>query len=79
MKSFNGAKRQDLKHYATSHLEHEKPDTAHIHRARNNMSYNNLYIDASILAENNYKTWKDYGGEDVVISSQKKTQSLLFL
>ena len=37
------------------------------------MSYNNLCIDASILAENNYKNWKDYGGEDVVISSQKKT------
>ena len=28
MKSFSGAKIQDLKHYVTPHLEHEKPDIA---------------------------------------------------
>ena len=45
MKSFSGAKLQDLKHYLTPHLEHDKPDLAAIHIASNNVSYNNLDID----------------------------------
>ena len=70
MKSFKGTKIQDLKHYVTPHLEHEKPDTAAIHIGCN-VSYNNLDRDASILAENIIKIRKkcvDYGIEKVVIS-----------
>ena len=36
MKSFSGAKIQDLK-YVTPHLEHEKPDIAVIYIGSNNM------------------------------------------
>ena len=69
MKSFSGAKIQDLKlkHYVTPHLEHEKPDIAVIHIGSNNMSYNNLDIDASILAENIIKL-----GRHTLIMVQKK-------
>ena len=72
MKSFSGAKIQDLEYYVTPHLEHDKPDIAVIHTGSNKVSYNNLDIDASILAENIIKIWKeciDYGVEEVVISS----------
>ena len=53
-------------------LEHGKPDIAAIHIGSNNVSYNNLDIDASMLAENIIKIGKkciDYGVEEVVISS----------
>ena len=72
MKSFSGAKIQDLKHYVTLNLEHEKPDIAVIHLGSNNTSYKNLDIDASILAGNIIKIEKkciDYGADEVVISS----------
>ena len=70
MKLASGAKIEDLKH-VTPHLEHGKPDIAVIHIGSNNMSYNNLDIDASMLAENMKigKKWIDYGAEEVVISS----------
>ena len=72
MKLVSGAKIQDLKHYVTSYLEHGKPNIAVIHIGSNNVSYNNLDIDASMLAENIIKIGKkciDYGVEEVVISS----------
>ena len=72
MKLVSGAKIQDLKHHVTSHVEHGKPDIAVIHIGSNNVSYNNLDIDASMLAENIIKIGKkciDYGVEEVVISS----------
>ena len=69
MKLVSGATIQDLKH-VTPHLEHGKPDIAVMHIG-SNMSYNNLHIDTSMLAEN-IKIGKkciDYGVEEVVISS----------
>ena len=51
MKSFSGAKIQDLEQHVTSHLEHDKQYIAVIHTGSNNVSCNNLDIDASILAE----------------------------
>ena len=42
IKSFSGTKIQDLGHYLTPHLEHDKPDIAVIHIGSNNVSYNNL-------------------------------------
>ena len=39
-------------------LEHGKPDIAVIHIGSNNVSYNNLDIDASMLAENIIKIEK---------------------
>ena len=72
MKSFSCAKIQDLRHYVTPHLEYDKPGISVVHLESNNMSYNNLYIEASILAENFIKIGKkciDYGVEVVVISS----------
>ena len=42
---------QDLKHYVTPHLKHDKPDIPVIHIGSNNVSYGNLDIDSSILAE----------------------------
>ena len=72
MKSFSEVKLQDLKHYAIPHLEHYKPDTAVILIGSNNISYNNLDINASMLAENIIKIGKkciDYGVEEVRISS----------
>ena len=71
-KIVSGTKIQDLKHYVTPHLEHGKPDIAIIHIGSNSVSYNNLDIDASMLAENIIKIGKkciDYGVEEVVISS----------
>ena len=52
MTSFSGAQIQDLEHYLTPHLEHDKPDTTVIHIESKNVSYNNLDIDVSILAGN---------------------------
>ena len=66
------SKDASLKHYVTPHLEHYKPDIAVIRMGSNNMSYNNLDIDTSILGENVIKIKKkciDYGVEEVVISS----------
>ena len=71
MKSFSGAKIQDLEHYVTLHLEHEKPGFAVIHIGSNNVSCNNLDIDASVLVENIMKIGNkciNYGVEEVVIS-----------
>ena len=51
MKSFSGTKIQDLQNYVPPHLQHDKPDIAVIHIERNNVTYNNLDTDASILAE----------------------------
>ena len=72
MKSFSEARIKDLKNYVTPHLENDKPDIAVIHIRSNNVSYNNLDIDASILTENIIKIGKkyiDYGVEKVVTSS----------
>ena len=72
MKSFSSLKIQDLKHYVSPYLEHNKLDIAVIHIGSNNVLYNNLDIDASILGENIIKIGKkciDYGVEEVVISS----------
>ena len=58
-------------HYVTPHLEYGKPDIAVIHIRSNNVSYNNLGIDASMFAENIIKIGNkciDYGLEEVVIS-----------
>ena len=71
MKLFSGAKVQDLGH-VTPNLKPDKPDVAFINIGSNNVTYNNLHIDASILAKNILKIGKkciDYSVEDVVISS----------
>ena len=71
MKLFSGAKIQYSEHYVTLHLEHDKPDNAVIHIGSNKVSYNNLDVVASILAENIMKNGKrciEYGVEEVVIS-----------
>ena len=52
MKSFSGAKIQDIEHYVTPHLEHDKLDIAITHIGSNNVSCDSLDIDVSILAEN---------------------------
>ena len=52
MKSFSGAKIQDLEHYVAQHLEYDKPDITIMHIGSNNVSYKNLDIEASVLAEN---------------------------
>ena len=57
MKLFSGAKVQDLEH-VTPNLKHDKPDVAFINIGSNNVSYNNLHIDASILAKNILKIGK---------------------
>ena len=59
MKLVSGTKIQDLKYYVTPHLEHVKPDIAAIHMESNNVSYDNLDIDASMLAENIIKLGKN--------------------
>ena len=72
MKSLSGEQIQDLEHYLTPHLEHDKPDTAVIHIESKNVSYNNLDIDVSILAGNIIKIGNKcnfYGLEAVVTSS----------
>ena len=72
MKSFSAAKIQDLEHYETPHLEHDKPDIAVIHIGSNNVSFRNLDTDALILAENVIKIGNKciyYDLEEVVISS----------
>ena len=72
MKSFSVAKIQDLEHYVTPHLEHDKPDIAIIHIGSNNVSFKILDIDALILAENVIKIGNKciyYDVEEVVISS----------
>ena len=51
MKTFSGTNIQDLENYVPPHLQHDKPDIAIIHIERNNVTYNNLDTDASILAE----------------------------
>ena len=58
MKLFSGAKVQDLEH-VTPNLKHDKPDVAFINIGSNNVSYNNLHIDASILAKNILKIGKN--------------------
>ena len=65
-------KSTNLKHNVAPHLEYGKPDIAIIHIGSHNVSYDNLDIDASMLAENIIKIGKkciDYGVEEVVISS----------
>ena len=47
MKLVSGAKIQSQKH-VTPHLENGKPDIAVIHTGSNNVSYNNLDINASM-------------------------------
>ena len=72
LKLVSGIKMQDLKRYVTPHLKHGKPDIAIIHIGSNNVSYNNLDIDASMFAENIIKIGNkciDYGLEEVIISS----------
>ena len=69
LKLVSGTKMQE--HYVTPHLEYGKPDIAVIHIRSNNVSYNNLGIDASMFAENIIKIGNkciDYGLEEVVIS-----------
>ena len=46
MKLVSGAKIRGSKHYVTPHLEHGKPDISVTHGGSNNVSYNNLDIDA---------------------------------
>ena len=48
MKLVSGARIQGSKHYVTPHLEHGKPGIAVIHGGSNNVSYNNLDINASM-------------------------------
>lgn len=71
MKSFSGAKMQDLEHYIAVHLEHGKPDFAVILIGINKMLCNDLDIDASILAKIILigNKWIGNGIEEVVISS----------
>ena len=78
MKSFIGAKIQDLKHYVTPYLEHGTPGIAVTHIGSNNVSYNKLDIDASIWTENIIKVGKKciaYGVEEVVISLPENIKS----
>ena len=52
MKSFKGEKIENLEHHVTPQLSMTKPGFAFIHIESNNVSYKNLDIDASVLAEN---------------------------
>ena len=72
LKPFGGAKVEDLEHYIIPNLEQNKPDVVVIHIGSNNVSYNKLNIDPSVLAENIIRIGTkcmQYGVEEVVISS----------
>ena len=72
IKSFSGAKVQDLQHYVIPPLEEEKPDVAVIHIGSNNASYNRLDVDPAVIAGNIIEVGKkciEYGVQDVVVSS----------
>ena len=72
MKWFSSVKIKDLKHYVTPYSEHNKPDIAVIHIGSNNVLYNNLDIDVSILGGNIIKIGKkciEDGVEELVITS----------
>lgn len=72
IKSFSGAKIQDLQHYIIPPLKEEKPDIAVIHIGSNNVTYNNLDNDPTVVAENIIKIGQsciEYGVKDIVISS----------
>ena len=45
MKTFGGAKTEELEHYKTPHLEYEKLDIVVIHVGSNNINYNNLNMN----------------------------------
>ena len=58
-------KDRKFKHEAPC-VEHGKPDIAVMHIGSNNVSYNNLDIDASILAQNIIiilKKWLNHDGD----------------
>ena len=72
IKSFSGAKIDDLQHYAIPPLEQEKPDIAVIHVGSNNVTYDNLGDDPNVIAEKIIQIGQiciEYGVKDVIISS----------
>ena len=72
LKPFGGAKIEDMEHYIIPNLEQNKPDVVVIHVGSNNISYNKLNVDPSVLAEKIINIGNNcikYGVEDVVISS----------
>lgn len=72
LKSFSGARIQDLEHYIVPHLSDEKPDIAVIHIGSNNVTYNSLENNATDVAESIIQIGQkcaNYGVKDVVISS----------
>lgn len=72
LKPFGGAKIEDMEHYIIPNLEQNKPDVVIIHVGSNNISYNKLNVDPSVLAEKIINVGNNcikYGVEDVVISS----------
>ena len=53
IKSFPGAKVEELQHYVTPHLETQKPDISMIHVGDNNINYKNLEdINVDEISEN---------------------------
>ena len=53
LKSFPGAKVEELQHYVTPHLETQKPDISVIHVGGNNINYKNLEdINVDDISEN---------------------------
>ena len=53
MKSFPGAKVEELQHYLTPHLETQEPDISIIHVGGNNINYKNLEdINVDEISEN---------------------------
>ena len=53
IKSFSGAKVEELQHYVTPHLETQKPDISIIHVGGNNINYKNLEdINIDEISEN---------------------------
>ena len=72
IKSFSGAKIDDLQHYSIPPLEKEKPDIDVIHVGSNNVTYDNLGDDPNVIAEKIIQIGQRciaYGVKDVIISS----------
>ena len=72
IKSFPGAKVEELQHYVTPHLETQKPDISIIHVGGNNINYKNLEdINVDEISENIANVGKKYASfnSTVFISS----------
>ena len=64
-----GLKIKNLQHYVIPPLEEEKPDIAVIHIGSNNVTYNNLDNDSTVIAKQIGERCIEYGMKDIVTSS----------